>query len=76
MCEKPGGCQEAKGSGGIDSAQAAPFGRQCIFVTDHTRKERKPDFLIGYYKEKGVDVTLQQEDICGSFSIYRILATD
>ncbi len=61
---------------GIDSAQAALLEGSAFFVTDHTREERKPDFLIGYYKEKGVDVTLQQEDICGSFSIYRILATD
>ena len=75
-CVKSPVAARKREAAGIDSAQAALLEGSAFFVTDHTREERKPDFLIGYYKEKGVDVTLQQEDICGSFSIYRILATD
>ncbi len=75
-CVKSPAAAEKRERAGIGNAQAALLKGSAYFVTDHTKEERKPDFLIGYYKEKGMDVALQQEDVCGSFSIYRILETD
>jgi len=57
---------------GLGDAQGALLAGEAFFVSDNTRQERSPEFLIPYYKEKGETVTVREVDRCGCFSVYQI----
>lgn len=56
----------------FETAKDGLLSGQAFFVTDVTKPERSPEFLISWYREKGNDIALQEIDRCGSFSVFRI----
>lgn len=60
---------------GFDNAKDGLLSGNALFVTDTTKPERTPEFLIPWYQEKGKEITIQKLDECGSFSIFRVIET-
>jgi len=59
---------------GCGNAQEDLLAGRAYFVTDGTKAERRPDFLLSYYGEKGTEISLEEADRCGDFMIYHVKA--
>ncbi len=57
---------------GFESAAEGLLAGRAYFAADNTREERSPDFLTAYFAEKGREITIQETDRCGNFSVYLI----
>lgn len=75
-CVKSPIALEKRRAAGFESAQEAVLTGKAFFVTDRTKPERSPDFLIPYYREKGMEIALEETDQCGSFSVFCVIGKD
>ncbi len=74
-CAKSPLAAEKREAAGFDGAQEALLSGDAYFVSDHTKAERAPDFLIAYYRDQGREIAIQETDSCGSVSVYQIMDT-
>ena len=71
-CVKSPAAVQKRGAAGLADAESALRAGQAFFVTDVRSEERSPEFLRDWYRERGVEITLQEEDRCGCFAVYRV----
>lgn len=70
-CVKSPAAVQKRRAAGLTHAESALRTGRALFVTDARGEERSPEFLKDWYRERGVEITLQEEDRCGCFAIYR-----
>lgn len=73
-CSKSPLAAQKRAAMGLESAQDGLLSGKAFFVTDATKPERTPEFLISWYREKGKEIALQKLDECGSFSIFCVVS--
>lgn len=63
--------QKREAAGFVSAAEGLLTGK-ALFVSDHAKPERAPEFLESWFAEKGHLIDIEETDSCGIFSIYRI----
>lgn len=64
--------EEKRDRAGIETMEKALLTPTVFFVADAEKKERNPSFLVPYYRDRDVEITIEEADRCGSFAIYRL----
>lgn len=56
----------------IETMEKALLTPSVFFVADAEKEERSPSFLVSYYRDRGVKITIEEADRCGSFAVYSL----
>ena len=64
--------EEKRGRASVETMEKALLTPTVFFVADAKKEERNPSFLVPYYRDRDVEITIEEADRCGSFAIYRL----